>query len=84
MIGVALSCEGAVDASEVVGAEVAGAVDASEVVGAEVAGEDVDEVSLGAALFWVQPVRARVATAMTAAAGMRDLMDMGSPFRVGR
>ena len=39
---------------------------------------------LGAALFWVQPVRARVATATAAAAGRRDLMDMVSPFRVDR
>jgi len=59
-------------------AEPAGAEEA----GAEAAGAAGDEEdSAGAALFWVQPVRARAATATAAAAGRRDLMDMVSPFR---
>ncbi|ERH31593.1 hypothetical protein HMPREF1980_00653, partial [Actinomyces sp. oral taxon 172 str. F0311] len=49
--------------------------------GAEAAGAWVAEESAGAALFWVQPVRARAATAAVAARGRMDLMDMVSPFR---
>ena len=62
---------------EPAGADAAGA----EAAGAEAAGAWVAEESAGAALFWVQPVRARVATAAVAARGRMDLMDMVSPFR---
>ena len=53
----------------------------ADAAGAEAAGAWVAEESAGAALFWVQPVRARVATAAVAARGRMDLMDMVSPFR---
>ena len=73
----AAGAEGAEDGAA--GAWVAEA--SPEPAGAEAAGAWVAEESAGAALFWVQPVRARVATAAVAARGRMDLMDMVSPFR---
>ena len=72
-----------VDGAVADGAAGAGvAEESAEEAGAEAAGAAEDEEdSAGAALFWVQPTRARAATATAAAAGRRGLIDMASPFR---
>ena len=77
----AAGAEGAEDGAGAWVAEVSPEPAGAEPAGAEAAGAWVAEESAGAALFWVQPVRARVATAAVAARGRMDLMDMVSPFR---